>query len=1564
MSELPWTSTLQVNRLYDLLEEGLVVLDNSGVIVYSNQAFADSLQYSAGELLDRRFEDFIVEEQKGVLSYQLSDPDETPLDLNIVARDGSLLRASVRPLNLVEEELPKGFCLIFSIHEELCPEFKKIVSSAHLKMIAVDKDLRVTYVNPAFSEDPNEIIGTPVIMGVGPGYREEFRQKLETAIRDGVAQEIEICEELEGRDPTWHVLRIGPIRDESQVIGAVIAGYEITDRVIAMKAMQESERKFRGVFEHANDGITLVDEEGRIVEINRSQENLFGIRREDVIGMPVWELQASMMQEDERTPEFQKHLKDTFSSFFEDGTAPWLEQKTQGKFIHPLDGSHKTYDQTSFRIPTSKGFMLCSFVWDTTEHTKMEDARKASENRYRALFEENNDGVVIIDLDGKVVDANSKAAEIHGFENPSDMIGQPFSETIPDSDIPISIKRFEDLMGGVELLTYERIAIKRDGSEIIVEENSILVRDETGTPVHIQTIMRDITEQKETRAALERIQLRHEQALFGADLGLWEWQKNPGTGSDIWFVNERFAEMTGYTVEELQTLFLDWSDIVHSDDYPEVKKQWAAHETGESPHYSVEYRFKMKDGTWKWLLDRGMVVERNEDGLATKSAGTFLDISERKEAQIALDETRERYELALKGADLGVWDWNAEDDEMIFSDRWAEILGYDIEDIEPNYAGWEKLVHPDDIEPMEAKWNAHVAGITPYYSSEHRMRTKAGGWKWVLERGRVVEWNESGGTKRATGTLLDITERKVFEKALEQSEEKYRNLLENIPQRVFYKDINSVYVTVNASFASLLGHSPSEITGKTDYDLFPDELADRYRNVDRQVLETLETIENDEPFIENGEERITHTVKAPVRDDEGNVVGILGIFWDITESVRSADVLREQEARYRTILEQSLMGMAIVPRGFGSVAFVNPKICDILGYSEDELLALSSDAVAKLVHQDDVQRIDDYLNDRLQDTAPGEAIQVRLINKRGSQIWADFSAVGIDYGDTQAVQVVVVDITKRIEAEMNVKRDRQVFRSIAEGAIQAKDTKELSQQMLKDIISSLEFDFGTFRLYDEKKNVLRYAALEGLEVSDPRDEIPVTREFSKDYIIVQTAINKTPEFISNIDEEITEKEYLRRLKNFGASSAVSYPILDDDQNLLGILSVATHTPRDYTDGDREIFSTISNMLGSVLERKRAERALQISERRYRELLTNISEGMAIADLDEHILFVNKAFSNMLGYSEEELVGRSILDLISEDDKEKVLTQTEMRRHGESTAYTHRFVRKDGGERIVRVSAVPSRDDEGQVDGTIAVVTDITERILKDQEIQRLNEELAQRVDERTAELAAANKELEAFSYSVSHDLRAPLRTIDGFSQALMEDYSDSIDSTGQDFLQRVRSAATHMGSLIEDLLMLSRVTRAEMDRSDVNLSKIVGEIIDEFREIEPEREVDFRILENVHVRCDQRLIKLVIQNLLENAWKFTSKITEAQIEFGSLEQDGETVFYVKDNGAGFNMDYHDKLFVPFQRLHQSDDFPGSGIGLATVQRIINRHGGKVWADSDIGEGSTFYFTIPESRSVD
>lgn len=256
-----------------------------------------------------------------------------------------------------------------------------------------------------------------------------------------------------------------------------------------------------------------------------------------------------------------------------------------------------------------------------------------------------------------------------------------------------------------------------------------------------------------------------------------------------------------------------------------------------------------------------------------------------------------------------------------------------------------------------------------------------------------------------------------------------------------------------------------------------------------------------------------------------------------------------------------------------------------------------------------------------------------------------------------------------------------------------------------------------------------------------------------------------------------------------------------------------------------------------------------------------------------------------------------------------------------------------------------------------LVREVAERKRAEEEIRRLNEELERRVLERTVELEAANKELEAFSYSVSHDLRAPLRSIDGFSQALLEDHATALDAGGKEYLHRVRAASQRMAQLIDDLLDLARVTRTELRRERVDLSTLAQEIAAELQSAEPGRHVEFAIAPGAVATGDPRLLRVVLENLLGNAWKFTAKHARATIEFGVVNHLGRAVYFVRDDGAGFDMAYADKLFGAFQRLHRPTEFPGAGVGLATVQRIIHRHGGRVWVEGAIERGATFHFTL-------
>ena len=390
----------------------------------------------------------------------------------------------------------------------------------------------------------------------------------------------------------------------------------------------------------------------------------------------------------------------------------------------------------------------------------------------------------------------------------------------------------------------------------------------------------------------------------------------------------------------------------------------------------------------------------------------------------------------------------------------------------------------------------------------------------------------------------------------------------------------------------------------------------------------------------------------------------------------------------------------------------------------------------------------------------------------------------------------------------------------------------------------------------------------------------------------------------------------------------------------------------FDEFDREIAINLAGLAGLAIANAKLFRTARHAEASMflDAIVENIPDMVFVKDAAT-LSFVrfNRAGEQLLGFPREALLGKDDFDFFPREEAAFfVAKDRQTLRDRALVDIPEEPIKTATGERWLHTKKVPIVDEQGEPRYLLGISHDITDRKRNDAALRAA-----------IADAEAANKELEAFSYSVAHDLRTPLRAIDGFSQALLEDHADKLDDVGRRYLSRVRSSAQRMGMLIDDLLKLSRVTRTELNRAPTNLADLFRSSLEALQRLEPERRIEVVTTGDVVARGDPKLLAIVLDNLCGNAWKFTSKRPAARIELGLRQAGTERVCFIADEGVGFDMTYASKLFGVFQRLHAESDFPGTGIGLATVQRIITRHGGRVWAEGAIGRGATFFFTLGE-----
>ena len=695
---------------------------------------------------------------------------------------------------------------------------------------------------------------------------------------------------------------------------------------------------------------------------------------------------------------------------------------------------------------------------------------------------------------------------------------------------------------------------------------------------------------------------------------------------------------------------------------------------------------------------------------------------------------------------------------------------------------------------------------------------------------------------------------------------------------------------------------------------------------------------------------------------------------EIEERKRTGDALRQSEQKFRAIFDQTFQFIGLLSVE-GILLQANQTALQFAGATEDAIIGKFFWETPWWTHSPEMQQ---RLRMAVQEAAGGKMVRFEATHTTpdGQVHWIDFSLKPVTDAAGRVVQLIPEgrDITERKQAEeeirkLNAELEQRVIqrtRELAESEARFRtiyDTSPVSiwREDWNEVIAAVNQlrDEGVtdFEAYFHQHPEFVERALNAVKILD-------VNQWTLDMFEAQDKAEMLGSLETIFATPDTLPGFVGELVALARGQAVyraEMCLCTVKGNQIDSL-LAMSFPPPGTDPGNVLVSLID-----ITERKRFEQALQRSEEYYRLLFDTMLQGVVYQDATGKITSMNAAAERILGERPEEFFGHASVDqerlIVHVDGSPFPGAEHPSRvalRTGEvvKNVVMGVFNPRESDYRWISISATPFfRKEEKSPYLVYTLFDDITERKRAEDNIVKLNADL----ERRAALLEVANKELESFSYSVSHDLRAPLRSIDGFSRILEEDYSERLDDEGREYLGKIRVSTQHMGELIDDILLLSRVTLTELRRTPVDLSALASVVGEGLRAAEPQRSVELVIEPGLIAQADEQLMRIVFENLLGNAWKFTGRQPAPRIEFGRMECDGAPVYFVRDNGAGFDAQYADKLFQAFQRLHSVSEFPGTGIGLATVQRVIHRHDGRVWAEGEPGHGATIFFTLPDSN---
>lgn len=931
------------------------------------------------------------------------------------------------------------------------------------------------------------------------------------------------------------------------------------------------------------------------------------------------------------------------------------------------------------------------------------------------------------------------------------------------------------------------------------------------------------------------------------------------------------------------------------------------------------------------------------------------------QAELARSEAvQEKLRDAQRVACIGYWQMDLASRQLWCSDEVYALLGVERAGFDGSAASFVGLIHPDDRENFESRSAAAIQAAEPL-DIEFRLITPAGELRWLRQTGRSHAGGPGQPTARRSGVLQDITAPHEAQEHLRLLETCIARLNDMVVITGPISASGPRIVFVNDAFERLSGYSREEVMGKTPGFM-------------RGPATQSETIKKMGLALRAGQpvraELINYTKSGQAFWLEIDIVPVFGAqeaitHWvaverDITQRKRAEQALVDGEQRYAALFASAPVPMWVYDLVSARFLNVNQATQDCYGYGREEFLEMTLfDIRPRGEHV--------RLRQQLDQGMPGQRTAWRHQRKDGSVFPVDVVSQPIAYAGRAARFVVALDMSAQVKAEEEVQQHLFMLQRAADAA--------------QAIIWHQTLEGTMQEIADQARGVIgAHQALVTLSRGPGQEAVHALSPSGSDAGGLCTTTPSTGASLESLVFEtgralrLTQAELQAhpRWQGSGAGAAgpslrgwLAVPLTGRHGQNIGLLQLSDKYEGEFTRQDEYVAIELAHLasaaientrlleevsqLNAGLEQKVAERTAELArqEALFRALAEQAPQAVWTASPEGAATYYNRAWFELMGGEFKDWSGYQWLDAVHPQDVADIKASwVNARASLAPYSGTRRLLARDDCFHTMAYRTSPVLDDQGRVAFWVGIDADITE------------------IKATEAALRLSNQELEAFSYSVSHDLRAPLNTVDGFSRLLAKRLAGAADEKVVHYLSRIQAGVAQMGRLIEDLLSLSQLTRAQLRREPLDLTEKAASILAEWHARQPERQVGVSVQAGLRAEGDGRLVRVALENLLANAWKFTSQQASAEISVGQrLDADGQPVFFVRDNGAGFDMAYADKLFAPFQRLHAASEFPGSGIGLAIVSRVIERHSGRLWAESAPGCGATFFFTLPRLRQL-